>query len=164
VIRSDAEYKKALNDLDLVLALTEEEKTYWSGEGMTEEETSAMVEPLRLRAAELKDRIQLFERVRAGDLSMFTNLDHLGEALIAARVARGLSQRELADLIGVHESQVSRDERNEYHGVGGERLRDLMKALDLTFKGRFSLSSRGWHSEEPKPGTLLRGVGRAERR
>jgi transcriptional regulator with XRE-family HTH domain len=36
---------------------------------------------------------------------------------VALRIATGLTQRQLAETLGVHESQVSRDERNEYHGI-----------------------------------------------
>lgn len=98
-----------------------------------------MVRPTRLRLAELRDRIALYERVREGDLSMFTALEDVGRALIAARLAKGLSQREFAELVGVHESQVSRDERNEYHGVGTERLLELFDTLGLRFEGQFQL-------------------------
>jgi hypothetical protein len=34
-----------------------------------------------------------------------------------ARIAQGITQRELAKRLGLHESQVSRDERNEYFGI-----------------------------------------------
>lgn len=148
MIRSEAEYRKAQRDLELAREMLEQERAHWLDEGMTEDEALAMIEPLRLRIAELSDRIDLFERVRAGDLSMFVTLEHVGKALIAARLARGLSQRKFADLIGVHESQVSRDERNEYHGVVRERLSDLMAALGLQLQGRFRLEGAVAH---PRP-------------
>ena len=37
--------------------------------------------------------------------------------LIALWIAKGLTQRELAERLEVSEMQVSRDERNEYYGV-----------------------------------------------
>ena len=40
-----------------------------------------------------------------------------GHLLISLRIAKGISQRELAKRLNVHESQVSRDERNEYFGI-----------------------------------------------
>lgn len=141
MIRSEAEYRKAQRDVGLALEMLEEEQRHWLAEGMTANEALAMLEPMRLRIAELNDRIALFERVRAGDLSMFATFEHVGEALIAARLARGLNQRQFADLIGVHESQVSRDERNEYHGVGRERLGDLMETLGLRLEGHFQLEA-----------------------
>ncbi len=52
--------------------------------------------------------------------------------LIAARIANGLSQRELAERLGVSEAQVSRDERNEYHGITVERAQRILDTLGET--------------------------------
>jgi transcriptional regulator with XRE-family HTH domain len=139
MIRSEAEYRKARRDLDIALRLLVEEQAYWLDQGMSEDESSSMLEPVRLRIAELRDRIMLFERIRTGDLSSFTGHEDMGKALIAARLARGLTQREFAELAGSHESQVSRDEKNEYHGVGEDRLRALMNAVGLNFEGQYFL-------------------------
>ncbi|MBI2480163.1 MAG: helix-turn-helix transcriptional regulator [Planctomycetia bacterium] len=40
-----------------------------------------------------------------------------------------MSQRELAEKLGVHESQVSRDERNEYHGLTVQRAARILDVL-----------------------------------
>ena len=45
------------------------------------------------------------------------NFSGIGRLLIALWIAKGLTQRELAERLEVSETQVSRDERNEYHGV-----------------------------------------------
>jgi hypothetical protein len=64
-----------------------------------------------------------------GDFDELRNFEGLGRLLIALRVFQGLSQRELAEKLSVHESQVSRDERNEYHGVTVERANRILEAL-----------------------------------
>ena len=143
MIRSDAEHRKAQRDLELALEMLDEERAHWEEEGMTDEEVSAMLEPLRLRIDQLREEIELYDRTVSGDLSMFTGFEDMGKALIAARLALGMSQRDFAELLGVHESQVSRDERNEYHGVGSERLREIMQAVGLKFEGQFELTSSG---------------------
>ena len=51
--------------------------------------------------------------------------------LISARIAQGMSQRELARRLEVHESQVSRDERNEYFGITLERAVKILDALNV---------------------------------
>lgn len=66
---------------------------------------------------QLAEEVESYERLKRGQFSEIENLHGLGRLLIGLRIARNLSQRELADKLGVHESQVSRDERNEYHGV-----------------------------------------------
>jgi transcriptional regulator with XRE-family HTH domain len=61
-----------------------------------------------------------------------TNLHGLGVLLVSLRIAKGMSQRELASLLGVHDSQVSRDERNEYHGITVERATMILEAMGVT--------------------------------
>ncbi len=62
------------------------------------------------------------------------NLHGLGTKLVALRIARGITQRELAQRLEVHESQVSRDERNKYHGVTAERASRIHDALHVQMK------------------------------
>ena len=59
------------------------------------------------------------------------NLRGLGHLLISLRIAQGISQRELAKRLDVHESQVSRDERNEYFGNTLERAIKISDALSV---------------------------------
>jgi transcriptional regulator with XRE-family HTH domain len=51
-------------------------------------------------------------------------------SLIALRLARGLTQRQLAERLGVNEAQVSRDESNEYHGISVQRAQRTIDALE----------------------------------
>ena len=62
------------------------------------------------------------------------NLRGLGHLLIAVRIAQGVSQRELARRLDVHESQVSRDERNEYFGITLERAIKILDALNVRLR------------------------------
>ena len=50
----------------------------------------------------------------------------------AARIANGLTQKELAKRLGVSAAQVSKDERNEYHGITVERAQRILDALNET--------------------------------
>jgi division/cell wall cluster transcriptional repressor MraZ len=63
----------------------------------------------------------------------FENLHGLGQVLIGVRIARGMTQRELARRLGVDETMVSRDERNEYHGISLERAQRVLDALHESF-------------------------------
>jgi len=49
--------------------------------------------------------------------------------LIARRIAKGVRQQELAERLGVREVVVSKDERNEYHGITVARAQKIIKAL-----------------------------------
>jgi transcriptional regulator with XRE-family HTH domain len=48
---------------------------------------------------------------------------------IATRIAGHLTQKELAERLGVSEAQVSRDERNEYHGISVQRAEKILRAM-----------------------------------
>jgi transcriptional regulator with XRE-family HTH domain len=49
--------------------------------------------------------------------------------LIGVRTAMGISQREFAEKLGVHESQVSRHMRNESYGIAVDRAARNLDAL-----------------------------------
>ena len=63
---------------------------------------------------------------------VITRLTQIGRLLVALRIAHGLTQRGLAERLGISESLVSRDERNEYHGITVERAQRILDALGET--------------------------------
>ena len=83
---------------------------------------------------ELVEEVESYERLKRGDFNEYTNFAGFGKALIAIRIALGLSQRYFAEKLDVHESQESRDERNEYHGVTVERANRILEALQIEMK------------------------------
>ncbi len=60
-----------------------------------------------------------------------TQLRDIGEALVAARVAQGLTQRELAVKLGVHQQQIARWERERYGCVSLARLTRVAEVLGV---------------------------------
>jgi transcriptional regulator with XRE-family HTH domain len=79
----------------------------------------------------LEEEVESYERAQRGSFEPLTNLSGVGHLLVSGRIYRRLSQRELASRLGVHESQVSRDERNEYHSITLERAARVLEALDM---------------------------------
>jgi DNA-binding XRE family transcriptional regulator len=104
--------------------------------GLTDEETEKALEPMISFRAQLEDEVSWYERVRRRDFGVLENLSALGTTLIALRIANGYSQKELADRMGVSEAQVSRDERNEYHGITVERAQKVLDAMGETLESR----------------------------
>lgn len=83
---------------------------------------------------QLNEEVQSFERLRRGDRKELANFQELGQILIALRIVSGLTQRQLAERLGVHETQISRDERNDYHGVTIDRANRIIKALGFELR------------------------------
>jgi DNA-directed RNA polymerase specialized sigma subunit len=136
MIRSEKEYREAVERLrqdEEVLALQKEKL---EGLGLSQEEVRRALEPMLSFRAQLEEEVEWYERVRRRDFGIIRDLSAVGTLLIALRLANGLSQRELADKLGVSEAQVSRDERNEHHGITVDRAQRVLDAMNetLTFR------------------------------
>ena len=67
--------------------------------------------------------------------------------MVALRIAQGVTQRELARRLGVSESQVSRDERNEYFGITLERATRVVEALGFRLRTKVDVDTPDAHRE-----------------
>ncbi len=136
MIRSEKEYREAVERLrqdEEILALQKEKL---EGLGLSEEEVRRALEPMLSFRAQLEEEVEWYERVRRRDFGIIRDLSAVGTLLIALRIANGLSQRELAEKLGVSEAQVSRDERNEYHGITVDRAQRVLDAMNETLTSR----------------------------
>lgn len=61
-----------------------------------------------------------------------TGISDFPTALIRARIARGLTQRELAERLGLAEQAIQRYEAADYVGASFSRLVEIAEALELT--------------------------------
>ena len=55
----------------------------------------------------------------------------LPAVLIKARIAQGLSQKDLADRIGLKEQQIHRYEATDYTSASLARIKDVIRALGV---------------------------------
>lgn len=62
------------------------------------------------------------------EISSFANL---AVGLIQARIAAGLSQKDLADRLGMKQQQIQRYEAEQYAGASLKRLTEIVAALDI---------------------------------
>ncbi len=93
----------------------------------------AMVEATASERDELRAQLERYDDLRSGRVAQrtSTSIGELPIALIEARIAARLTQRELAERLGVREQQVQRWEANGYAGVGIERLQEIADVLKL---------------------------------
>lgn len=84
----------------------------------------------------LGEQIDHYEKLRDGQITSreITSLHELPTALIEARIAARLTQRQLATRIGVAEQQVQRWEANGYSGVNLDRLQSIADALGVQMR------------------------------
>lgn len=130
MIRNDNEYARALERIEQEQRrLTASEETF--NQEFPPDQVARLMEPLVSFQEQLLDEVRVYERLKKGDLGDLTNLHGIGRLLVHLRIAAGLTQRQLAEMLEVHESQVSRDERNEYHGIALERASKIIDVIGL---------------------------------
>jgi len=137
MIRNETEYQEAVRRLDEEMKRLADHEARLKGMSLGPDEVKRALDPLRSFHMQLAEEVESYERLKRGDMGELTNLHGLGRMLVALRIAIGLTQRELAERLGVHESQVSRDERNEYHGITVERVSRILDALGVQLTSRF---------------------------
>lgn len=131
MIRNETEYQEAVKRLRDEEQRIKEQKSRLEEMDLAKEEIKRALDPVRSFHEQLKEEVASYERLQRGEFDELHNFEGLGRLLVALRIAQGLTQRELAERLGVHESQVSRDERNEYHGITVERANRILEALDV---------------------------------
>jgi ribosome-binding protein aMBF1 (putative translation factor) len=131
MIRNEAEYQEASKRLAEELKRLDEHRSRLKEMGLKGSEIKRVIDPLESFHLQLREEVEAYERLKRGEFEDLENLRGLGQVLITSRIAQGLSQRGLARRLGVHESQVSRDERNEYFGITLERAMKILEALNV---------------------------------
>lgn len=100
----------------------------------------AIGDALRSEVDELRRQLQDYEQLRAGRVKArsLRSLTELPRAMIEARVAAHVSQKVLADRLGVAEQQVQRWEATEYSGVSVARIQHVADALGVQITEKVS--------------------------
>lgn len=93
---------------------------------------------------DVEGEIAEYEALRAGAVGevAVAGLGDLPVALVKARIAAGLTQRQLAERLEVAEQAVQRDEAGGYGRATLDRLQRVAEALGLEFEGAVRLPRR----------------------
>jgi len=93
----------------------------------------AMQQSLVSEIEELQGQIDRYEGLRDGKIRnrVLRSLREVPYALVEARIAANLTQKDLAIRVGLAEQQIQRYESSAYTGVALERLQDLADALEV---------------------------------
>jgi HTH-type transcriptional regulator / antitoxin HigA len=89
----------------------------------------------------LADQLREYEVLKSGIIADFTagSLNELPALLVKARIAKGMSQRGLAERVGVKEQQIQRYEAEKYGSASLRRLIEIADALGLHVSERARL-------------------------
>jgi ribosome-binding protein aMBF1 (putative translation factor) len=96
---------------------------------------------LQSQLKDLQAEIAEYEALKAGTTRKFVSnsLADLAVGLIKARIARGLTQRELAEKLNINERQIQRYESTLYEGAALRRLQEVADALNVKIREEITL-------------------------
>lgn len=95
---------------------------------------TAELNALKSEIAVLSDQLREYKLLRSGEITQFkaSNLGDLPRILIRARIAQRLTQRALAERVGLKEQQMQRYESEKYAKASLQRLQVIAEALNLS--------------------------------
>ena len=100
--------------------------------GLQPEMRVLQLDALRGSLVDLRSEFGEYDALHDATLIEATGIAQLPVALIRARIASGLTQRELAERVGVHEQAIQRYEASNFAGASFSRLVEIADALDVT--------------------------------
>lgn len=142
MIKTEHEYLEAKKRLEEEFKTLEKHELKMKKAGLTKEQMKLALDPLVSFSLQLREEVEEYEKLKRGQFDPIENLNGLGRMLVALRISKGIMQKDLAARMSVTESQVSRDERNEYHGASIEKIQKVLSALDAHLKSQLEDSIR----------------------
>jgi HTH-type transcriptional regulator/antitoxin HigA len=144
VIRNDKEYRHGKERLSELEAESRGLSSVRRSAGPAEVST-AVLDALQMQIEDLEREISEYEDLKEGRILSFAadDLDSLGELITKARIAAGLTQAQLGEILGMTQQQVQRYERDEWQKISVWRLAEAAEALglDLSIRARLSASN-----------------------
>ena len=91
----------------------------------------AQADAVSSQLADLREQLREYESLKSGrfDFSELMVVNSLPAMLIKARIARGMTQRDLAERIGLKEQQIQRYEATDYASASLGRIYDVVEGL-----------------------------------
>ena len=133
MIQNEHQYKVTQNKLkDLEQALAE---LFQIKDTLHLRKFSSRKNGLQITIDSLKKEIEEYDALKQERTPIkIASIQELPLALIKARIAMGMTQKELAEKMGVKEQQVQRDEANQYSSAGFQRIAAVVVALNINIQ------------------------------
>lgn len=142
---------------DLRHAIASFDRTASVERGIDPAIVDAQLGAMEAELADIEHDIRAYHRLKTAPPPLFRvdSLADIPRILVSARIALGLTQRELAERLGMKEQQIQRYEAELYAGANLSRVAEVATALGLQLKG--AASSRALEKEPRRPEKPLRG-------
>ncbi|MCI0696093.1 helix-turn-helix transcriptional regulator [candidate division KSB1 bacterium] len=105
----------------------------------------AQLEATKSQYEELQQELKEYEELKGGKRKTIrvNSFERLPVALIQARIARGLTQKKLAQKLGLKEQQIQRYEASSYAKASLARINQIIEVLDIKIGSKVDLTNGG---------------------
>lgn len=134
MITNERQYKITKNEADrFKTALRDFREIELVRKGIDPVIVAAQRNSLEQQLKDLESQIDDYEKLRSGRVKRLfpASISDIGQTLIEARIAQGLSQRLLAERLGMKEQQIQRYEQERYLTANLTRVAEIAEALQL---------------------------------
>lgn len=138
MITNERQYEQTRKQLDRLASLLASTEAGQAGDdGFRDVQAAGLASQIQ----DLREELVEYERLRDGATTVFEadSLAGLADTLVKARIARGWTQRNLAQALGVAEQQIQRYESTSYRSASLARLCDVAEALGVRITERAEL-------------------------
>jgi DNA-binding Xre family transcriptional regulator len=124
-----AEFESALNKLTEATASSKALRVKMQADSL-----SSDIQKMRAEVAE-------YEKLKRGKVKVLTakTFHELPEVIIKARIARSMTQKQLAESLGMKEQQIQRYESSNYASVSFSKIERIIEALGITVEEKVTL-------------------------
>ena len=91
----------------------------------------AMVAGIRSQIDDLEHEVEDYEKLKTATALSMNSWQDIARLLIQGRIARGLTQKELAEKLNLKPQQIQKYEATEYEGASLKRVLEVFAALEL---------------------------------
>jgi HTH-type transcriptional regulator/antitoxin HigA len=128
MIKSDAQRQRTAAQIEgfqQALAKVAHEKS--------DKRSAAIRGSYRSMIRQLEGELREYDQLKAGEVALphVERLDRIASFVTRIRIAKGVSQTELAKRLGVSKQVISRYEENEYQTVALSRLQEILDAIGI---------------------------------
>lgn len=138
-ILNEQQFKSTLNKANELEKSIKDSEKKLKLKKMSKKDIELINSPLKSFLYDLQYEIKEYKELKKGKIPKeLLSLNNIGKLLIALRISKGLTQKELALKLGTKQSHVSRNEVNEYHGISLSNMKKVLKALNSEVKLKIS--------------------------
>ncbi|SRR6056297_2924327 len=129
--------KKKIRDFENALAPLEQAEA-----SHPELRKRMQIESIKSDVAQLKREVDDYEQLKTGAIQVLDapSFDALPDLITKARIARNLTQKQLAEKLNMREQQIQRYETSGYASASFAVMQRVIDALDITIEEKATLN------------------------